>query len=385
MSLSWSVGHSAGHSLVCVHSIQCISNTEKYAKMASFSGVKSSCPVCSKDYTETGENVAKLLPCTHTVCGYCAENKLFQYFERSLTCPVCEKEHHFFDGVESVSVNQYVRAMVRKGQEGLCHAHKMDLSLFCEEPECQTPICALCLKNEHKGHDFDGLQKSKEKRSKMLLEEIKSLRISCTSNKDKIEILKRDTELKFCARKEKIRLAREEVIKEVHEHFNKMETDEKEKSKKQDDIINDTSAKFHGYLKEIQRMEETIEEIECKSFSNKLNEVKKVKKEITDLMSQLYECQDSEFREREPLATNLKDICRNLIQEDSQSDANHPEGTNISEEHSDPVESPKPKRKRENNASEIKNAAKFECEGKNTRAFVMVYKFHWSYFPFHRT
>ena len=48
------------------------SHKEKYVKMASFSGVKLSCPVCAKDYTETGENVAKLLPCIHTVCGYCA-------------------------------------------------------------------------------------------------------------------------------------------------------------------------------------------------------------------------------------------------------------------------------------------------------------------------
>ena len=233
------------------------------------------CPVCSKDYTETGENVAKLLPCTHTVCGYCAENKLFQYFERSLTCPVCEKEHHYCDRVESVSVNQYIKAIVRKGQEGLCGAHKMDLSLFCEEPECQIPICGLCLKNEHKGHEFDGLQKSKEKRAKVLMKEIESLRMGCTSSKNKIEALKRDTEEKYNARKEQIRIAREEVIKKVDEYFNKLEAQGEEKRKKLDDRINDTSAKLHGFLKEIQRLEETIEEIECKSFSDKLDEVKK--------------------------------------------------------------------------------------------------------------
>ena len=233
--------------------------------MAGVWSLSFSCPICSEDYTESGDHVAKLLPCTHTVCRHCLENKLFQYFEKGLTCPVCNIEHHYGDGVDSVSENQYIQVMIRKDQKDVCPIHDIELSLFCEEAECQTPICGLCLKDEHEGHDFDGLQKSKEKRSKMLLEEIESFRKNCTSNKVKIVALRKIIDREYNACREQMKHAREEAIKKVHETFDKLEAEVNEKGRKANISINDTDTKVQDYMKDIQKMEETMGEMEIKN------------------------------------------------------------------------------------------------------------------------
>ena len=152
-------------------------------KMAGVS-LRFGCSVCAKDYTESGEHEAKLLPCTHTVCKHCVENKLFQYFERSLNCPVCNKEHHFCDGVESVPENQYIRVIIKKGD--ICSRHQKELILFCEERECQIPICGLCLKDDHKVHEFDSL----ENLSKKLIVEMELLNNTSTAGRVEIESLR---------------------------------------------------------------------------------------------------------------------------------------------------------------------------------------------------
>ena len=35
-----------------------------------------------------------------------------------------------------------------------CNKHGKEQILFCNESGCKTPICVMCLKDVHKGHDF---------------------------------------------------------------------------------------------------------------------------------------------------------------------------------------------------------------------------------------
>ena len=339
-------------------------------KMAGVWSLRFSCPICSEDYTESGRHVAKLLPCTHTVCKHCLEYKLFQYFEKDLTCPVCNNEHHYGEGVDSVSENQYIRVMIRKDQKDVCRNHNIELSLFCEEPECRIPICGLCLKDDHKGHDFDGLQKSKEKRSKMLKEEIESFRKSCTSHKVKIVALRKINDREYNACREQMKHAREETMKKVHETFDKLEAEVKEKGRKANVSISDTDSKIQDYLKEIQKMEEAMGEMEIKALSEKINAVKNVTTEMTNLVSQLNPCTYNELIAKKPSVITFNDFCGNLIQEeqdtqpniisqDIQSYSSHHESTEVRQ-----AESPVPKRKREDSSSSgTKQATRFECEG----------------------
>ena len=280
-----------------------------------------SCPVCSVHYTETGEHVAKLLPCTHTVCGHCIEKKLFQYFEKNLKCPICNEQHHYCDGIETVKENKYVEMLIRDSQQDRCTIHRNELSLFCEEPDCQTPICALCLKDEHKGHEFDGLQESKEKRLKTLTDEIDSFKKNLTSNREKVEILKRENDQKHIACKEQIELAREQTIRMTHEKFDKLIAAVSEQNSEVTMSLNNAIEKFGEKLQTVQKIEKTMkEEVACKRFSEKLKTVKTLSTEIKNLGSEL-NCKYLEFTPRNLKGVTVRSLCGSLTRRNFQTNA----------------------------------------------------------------
>ena len=275
---------------------------------------KLSFPVCSVPYTETGEHLPELLPCTHSVCELCVENKLFQYFDKSLSCPECQKEHHFCDGVETVSENQYIVMFIRNGQQNKCNVHNLELSLFCEETQCQIPICGLCVKDKHKGHDFDSLEKLKEKRSKMLMEEIESFRMSWTSNKDKIEALKNGNDQKSDECMEEIELSREEMLKRLNEQFDKLVAKVSEQKSEVKKILNDATEMMKAKSQIIQSVEDATEKAAGRRFVDNLQTVKNVTSEMNNLVSELDSNKFFEFRVKDIPDSTIRNICGDLIQ-----------------------------------------------------------------------
>ena len=310
-------------------------------KMAGVSSLRFSCPVCAKDYTESGEHEAKLLPCTHTVCKHCVENKLFQYFERNLDCPVCNKEHHFCDGVESVPENQYIRVMIKKGD--ICRRHQKELILFCEERECQIPICGLCLKDDHKGHEFDTL----ENLSKKLIVEMESLNDTSTEIKEKNESLRLENYRKNKTCKEHIEVARKKTLQSVNKQFDKLVAEVNEAEIKVETKLNDVAEKIKDKL----QMEETME----KDVSSRLQAMKSMKTEIANLVTELTSITKNykyfQFRAGEVSDIDLRDICGVLIQKPFQRNISLQETTSTSNRDVSTTGSPAPKRRRKEAAS----------------------------------
>ena len=70
------------------------------------------CPVCFEEYREDpGDNVPRLLPCTHTVCEKCIVKLLWN---KSLTCPECRVKHPAEKGVRTFSQNKYIITYIKR-------------------------------------------------------------------------------------------------------------------------------------------------------------------------------------------------------------------------------------------------------------------------------
>ena len=117
------------------------------------------CPVCFESYSESGDAVPRLLPCTHTMCHVCA-HKLIK--NNTLVCPQDRKSHPAPNGVTSFPQNKYVLKMLKLNmtsavppggvQCDVCEEHGMDVVLYCKHPDCQVGICPLCMTAGHKDH-----------------------------------------------------------------------------------------------------------------------------------------------------------------------------------------------------------------------------------------
>ena len=146
------------------------------------------CPVCDVIYQTTGDRAPRLLPCSHTVCEACLKRKVIQ--RNQLDCPQCAETHSAPDGVESFSINRYILMFLDKVPEKedreFCGTHNKVKDLFCKEEGCQMPICGLCLKAQHKGHDFGDLEEAKKERCQALLEEVSFVETAIHANKRKL-------------------------------------------------------------------------------------------------------------------------------------------------------------------------------------------------------
>ena len=115
-----------------------------------------SCFICTNEFEQSGDHVPRLLPCTHTLCEKCikeliASGSLRCPFDK-ITHPAKQKEKSFSQNI----LNQIRRISMEEKQKisRRREEHGKELSLFCKEPGCQTPICVTCLRCHHRKHDF---------------------------------------------------------------------------------------------------------------------------------------------------------------------------------------------------------------------------------------
>ena len=129
------------------------------------------CLVCFENYTETGDHIPRLLPCTHTICQKCLCDLVRGKNKKSLRCPECRRHHQAQYGLRSFPQNKYVLAHIKKIKQEFqkCQEHDAELSLFCKNTKCRKAICQLCMIKHHKMHDVvDIREELKLKRKTMI-------------------------------------------------------------------------------------------------------------------------------------------------------------------------------------------------------------------------
>ncbi|XP_019647421.1 PREDICTED: tripartite motif-containing protein 3-like [Branchiostoma belcheri] len=138
------------------------------------------CKICFEDYKKP-----KVLPCLHTFCEGC----LVKYVPgkaRNITCPLCREETALPDnGVAGLKGNFLISSLREKLRTGnmekagaaddgdtRCHSHgDCPVRFYCEP--CEIPVCAQCVKKDHKTHKHvfmsDVVTEKREHLSELLL------------------------------------------------------------------------------------------------------------------------------------------------------------------------------------------------------------------------
>ena len=73
------------------------------------------CPICFECYSESGDTVSRLLPCTHTMCHACVD-KLIK--KNTLLCPHDRKAYPAAYGVHTFPQNKYVLKILQQINAG---------------------------------------------------------------------------------------------------------------------------------------------------------------------------------------------------------------------------------------------------------------------------
>ena len=182
------------------------------------------CPVCSEEYSETGDNVPKLLCCGHTLCEKCVTLKLYNRSDCRLDCPLCGESHAITGGVNSILENRRILDRIRSKrpvQESsivrLCEKHGREISLYCCCcNECLCVLCMLCSEGEHPNckSDMYSIQEDKliASRWKETLE----------IEKEELIQARKENEEKSKSCTEQIILEKEQMLTEITKTFDEL-------------------------------------------------------------------------------------------------------------------------------------------------------------------
>ena len=256
------------------------------------------CPVCSHNYQVEGEYVPCMLICLHTACKGCILGKLYK--SGDLECPECGTKHPVESGMKNIRKNEYIishitkmveRSSLKKNQtEGLekeCEKHGKVQSIFCNESTCQMPICLMCLKDDHKTHDFSDLQEVAKERCAAVLEDVQSMQKTLLKEKEDFLAVQKIVAQNCQECTVEIRGMKEDLINEIDRRASSLIYDINEHQKKVDANVKKVVMNIDEKLDIVKDLEENINTASVFDVKpEKLEKVKLAKNQIQSKISE---------------------------------------------------------------------------------------------------
>ena len=174
------------------------------------------CPDCSKLFQEKGERVPRLLPCTHTACTKCLEERLDG---SNLVCPSCSFTHVVAQGICDIQENRYILKHLQSISQR-CEKHQRDYILFCDEVDCKNLVCSACMKVEHRNHCLKGIEDVTEQHRESLLNRLEKFQVDFQSNRQKLLDIRKIIDEKSAECVDKIKKHTEELLNQLNETSN---------------------------------------------------------------------------------------------------------------------------------------------------------------------
>ena len=184
-----------------------------------------SCVVCLEEFEEDGDKIPRLLPCTHTLCQNCIK-QLIRY--EKLECPECRAKHEAKNKEKSFQQNKYILIQIRRSVKSKekrvprgydrCKDHGKELSLFCQEADCQVAICQSCLSKNHKKHDVVELE---EEIKNNVITEVEKIRKNLKSKMRLISSVKENVETKTEESVNDLKQKQEEINRQIQKMIKK--------------------------------------------------------------------------------------------------------------------------------------------------------------------
>ena len=277
-----------------------------------------SCSVCSRGFRAKGDRVPRLLPCSHTVCERCVRGKLLKKY--SLDCPQCGEVHAARNGMESFPSNRYILMYIRSKLEKQesrrsCVEHGREKNLFCNN--CKVPICVLCLKDEHKGHDFGDIQEAKKQRHQILLSDVETLKKKLARNKRMLLTVQERERGSFQTCIEQIKANKMQLMKLIQVRYEEMVTDVHGKTIQFDTRINNALMEINENLRALNDMEEnTDDSISHADIADCMETVRRIKRQEINSQPNVNKYSLVTFIENQTPSRFVKSLCRTLKYEE---------------------------------------------------------------------
>ena len=197
-----------------------------------------------------------------------------------IQCPECRTRHSLPANadVKSFPQNKYVLAYLHKYAENeieeKCEEHKRGISLFCNEPKCQVPVCSLRVVRKHKGHDFRDFHEVKNETNKTVMKNLESAKEDLRSKKEHLLATKELLDKKTLDCVKKIEEKKEKQMK----IFNDLIKDATKRMREMKVKIDENLANIDADLLKLRLVEDGADTIEYDTMIENLARIE----EITD-------------------------------------------------------------------------------------------------------
>ena len=218
------------------------------------------CSICLDTYTDP-----KIISCFHTFCCKCLEEHATKtHRQGKFRCPECQAEINLPEGNRfdclptSFHHNSLVGLLETEDREALlkppfCSQHKNErLRYFCSS--CEACICPVCFAEDHRGHEFDVIEKAVQEDKKYIMLNVDTIKEKANLFREeigKLEKTSEDVEMIIAIAKQDVSEAAQHVITKTRQQEKQLLESLEMTRKKRIERINSAKHELESLVKQM--------------------------------------------------------------------------------------------------------------------------------------
>ena len=228
------------------------------------------CSICLDTYTDP-----KIISCFHSFCGKCLEEHATKtHRQGKFRCPECQAEINLPEGNRfdrlptSFHQNSLVGLLETEDREALlrppfCSQHKNErLRYFCSS--CEACICPVCFAEDHRGHEFDVIEKAVQEDRKYIMLNVDTIKEKANLFREeigKLEKTSEDVEMIIAIAKQDVSEAAQHVITKTRQQEKQLLESLEMTRRKRIEQINSAKQELESLVKQIHQAAQFAENL----------------------------------------------------------------------------------------------------------------------------
>ena len=228
------------------------------------------CSICLDTYTDP-----KILSCFHTFCCKCLEEHARKtHRQGKFRCPECQAEIDLpegnrFDRLSTSFIhNSLLGLLETEDREDLlkppfCSQHKNErLRYFCSS--CEACICPVCFAEDHRGHEFDVIEKALQEDKKYIMLNVETIKEKANLFREEIrkcEKTSEDVEMIIAIAKQDVSEAAQHVITKTRQQEKQLLDSLEMTRRKRIEKINSAKQELESLVKQIHQAAQFAENL----------------------------------------------------------------------------------------------------------------------------
>ena len=298
-----------------------VSFTPEHNKMAEGGDDLTNCPVCFDEYTETGDHIPKILPCSHSLCEKCLEVLIRN---NKIDCPECRVKHEATSRTRTFPQNKYIVTHLQKrqrseldshkllfgGQLDKCLQHNTEKSLYCKEDKCKKAVCPICFARHHRNHKSVDLETQRAE-CDPLFKEIEAFKENLVERREKMLSSRNKVEKRNADCIAAILNRKEQVLKDVNEKFSALKKEAEDVTENTLKSINADISVMDEYCTALDSIKEGI------NMNTNESDIARTSATVQGIIDEWEDLKDVEpkliaYNEGNITAENLEKVCGRL-------------------------------------------------------------------------